>query len=96
MYHWTDKRINGHICMCYIAYTLLRFLQTKLKEKKAEMCENEIRKTISKMELRLLKQGSSYIYLRSSSEPKTEKILNCLGLRLPPDVFPKSEINNYL
>lgn len=23
MFHWTNKRIEGHICMCYIAYTIL-------------------------------------------------------------------------
>lgn len=30
MFHWTDKRIEGHICLCYIAYTLLHYVQQKL------------------------------------------------------------------
>ena len=96
IYHWTDKRINGHICMCYIAYTLLRALQTKLKEKKIEISETEIRKILTKMEVSLLKQDSEYIYIRSNAEPKAEQLLSNLGLKLPPDVFLKSEINTYL
>lgn len=96
IYHWTDKRINGHICMCYIAYTLLRAFQRKLKDKKIEISENEIRKILTKMELSLLKQDSEYIYVRSSSDKKTEQILRTLNIKLPPNVFPKCKINNYL
>jgi transposase len=25
MFHWTDQRIEGHICLCYIAYTFQTF-----------------------------------------------------------------------
>lgn len=104
IYHWTDSRINGHICMCYIAYTLLRALELKLrerqkensKEKHTELSENEIRKILTKMEVSLLKHDSDYYYIRSSSDQKTEHLLNKIGLKLPPDLFPKSEINKYL
>ncbi len=27
MFHWTQKRIEGHLCLCYICFSLLNYLQ---------------------------------------------------------------------
>ncbi|MCP9769327.1 hypothetical protein EGI22_15555 [Lacihabitans sp. LS3-19] len=26
MFHWTDQRIEGHICLCYIAFAIQNFV----------------------------------------------------------------------
>ena len=30
VFHWTAKRINAHIAICFIAFALIRFLQHKV------------------------------------------------------------------
>lgn len=32
MFHWTDKRIEGHLCLCYISFTLLNYTLLKLEK----------------------------------------------------------------
>ena len=34
MFHWTDKRIEGHICLCYIAYAMMNHVKKNCDQKK--------------------------------------------------------------
>jgi len=43
MFHWTDSRIEGHICLFYMAYTLLTNLQIQLKKQNINLSENQFR-----------------------------------------------------
>jgi transposase len=36
VFHWTAKRIKAHIAICFIAFSLIRFLQYRIKQKKEE------------------------------------------------------------
>ena len=42
MFHWTDSRIKSHLCLCYIAYTLLNNLRITLSKKQILLSENQI------------------------------------------------------
>ncbi len=33
VYHWTPKRIQGHIMLCFLSFYILRVMQYELKEK---------------------------------------------------------------
>ncbi len=96
MFHWTDSRIEGHICLCYIALTLLINLQLQLKKQNINMSENQIRKALSDMQLSLIQQGNDQYYLRSALKPEQEQILKVLKLKELPDMLPKSHIDKYL
>lgn len=94
MFHWTDKRIEGHICLCYIAFTLLNYVLLKTKEAKQPLTENSLPKTLDKMQVSLIEQHQEQIFLRSADNPQQKELLTALGIRpIPyickPSKFPK-------
>ena len=36
VFHWTASRIHAHIAICFVAFTLIRFLQYRIKQKTKE------------------------------------------------------------
>lgn len=96
MFHWTDKRIEGHICLCYIAYTLLTHVQNKLLKANIRLSENQIRKALDAMQVSLIKNKEDNFYLRSANKENIELIINRLGLKKLPNIIPKTEIKNYV
>lgn len=95
MYHWTKKRILGHLALCYICFTLLNYLQLRLKQSKTPLSENQIRKALSKMQVSLIKQDKREYYLSSKAPVEAEYILKALRLRGLPHMMPKEAIGNY-
>jgi transposase len=96
MFHWTDKRIEGHICLCYIAYTLLTHVQNKLLKGNARLSENQIRKALDAMQVSLIKNNEDQFYLRSANKENIDLIVNRLGLKKLPNIIPQTEIQNYI
>lgn len=96
MFHWTDKRIEGHLCMCYIAFCLLNYLQQILKAKEIDNSENDIRRMLAKMQLSLITQNENKFYMRSAMDKQTTQMLSVLKLKPMPDVVSNALINKYL
>ena len=96
MFHWTDKRIEGHICLCYIAYTLLIHVQNKLLKTNIKLSEAQIRKALDNMQVSYIKNKDDYFYLRSANKENIDAIINRLGLKKLPNITPQNEIKNYL
>ena len=86
IYHWTERRIRGHLALCYLAYALLRRLQHRLEVRQRErMSAGEIRKALRGVQATLLedaKTGKLYRLPKEMSEPAT-KIYKSLGLKRP-------------
>lgn len=57
MYHWTKKRILGHLALCYISFTLLNHLQLRLRQNMTPLTEGQIRKSLTKMQVSLIQQN---------------------------------------
>jgi transposase len=95
MYHWTEKRILGHLALCYLSFTLLNYLQLRLKQSKTPLSENQIRKALSKMQVSLIKQDQREYYLSSKVPQEAQYILKALRLRGLPHLMPKEAIGNY-
>ncbi|MEM6764952.1 MAG: hypothetical protein AAF655_08505, partial [Bacteroidota bacterium] len=96
MFHWTDKRIRGHICLCYITYALLARLQVKLEKKKFPLSEKNLRKLLSKMQLSHIINDKREYYLRSALCEQSRAMLNKLGKKPIPNIIPKKLTHNYL
>jgi len=90
MYHWTNKRIEGHIVMSFIAYTLINYLRniTKLKHR-------EIVKTLDKMQMSEIKENdeNELVYMRSKIDKSQEIISKSLKIVLPNDITTQKAIN---
>lgn len=96
MFHWTNKRIDGHICMCYIAYTLLNSTLLKINKKSKEFTEANLRKTLDKMQLSLLEHEGKRMFLRSAQSEKEVIMQQRLGLKPLPNIFPEDVKPQYI
>lgn len=96
MFHWTDKRIEGHICLCYIAYTLLNYVQQKLIAASNPVSEKTLRNILDHMQVSLLQHNEEQIYLRARHMDGQEVLQQKLGLKLLPPLLPVPQINTYL
>jgi transposase len=96
MYHWTSKRIEGHICLCYMAYTIQHYLLSKLNQRGYKISESQLRKNLDLMQLSLVEQKKEQFYLRSSNKKEIPAIINKLGLKQIPNIMPKKHIIKYL
>lgn len=96
MFHWKDSRIEGHICLCYMAYALLNRLEILLAKNKTPLTENQIRKALSKMQVSHIKQGIHQYYIRSNNNEGEKAIIEALQLIKLPNIFPANQITNFL
>ncbi len=92
VFHWTDKRIEGHICMCFIAYTFINHLRNI-----TQLQYPAIVKALDQMQLSQIlddKNNKSF-YIRSKISVEQQLIIDKLGLVVPNDSNPQNAINQY-
>jgi transposase len=96
MFHWTEKRIEGHLCLCYICFTLLNYLQQSMQRKGIKLSENKLREVVGKMQVSHIDNGGDEFYLRSRQSEQSKMILQELKLRELPDVIGINAISQYI
>jgi len=96
MFHWTEKRILGHLALCYISFTLLNYLQLRLVARACPLSENKIRESLTKMQMSLIRQDNKQYYLRSKTTEDARQILKTLAIREIPDLVPMEAIGQYV
>lgn len=92
MYHWTDTRIQGHICMCYIAFTLQNWVLQKVNTDKNHLSENHLRNILSKMQVSLIQNGKDRLYIRSKPQPMESLLQNRVGVKPLMPMIPQSKL----
>jgi len=90
VFHWTDKRIQGHICMCFLAYTFFNNIRNI-----TQLQYRQIVKAIDKMQVSHIedKRSSSRLFLRSSITEDQLTIINKLKLKKPNDTTLELSVN---
>lgn len=90
VFHWTDKRIRGHVLMCFIAFTFINRLKNT-----TQLQYRAIVKAIDKMQVSEINDDKidKNIYLRSKIDETQQKIIDKLGLKVPNDTTPQNAIN---
>jgi transposase len=96
MFHWTEKRILGHLALCYMSFTMLNYLQLKLQKQGNVQSENQIRRNLTQMQVSLVTQNDNQYYLRSKPTEGTSQIMKALSIQNMPDMIPKEAINLHL
>ena len=90
VYHWTDKRIRGHILMCFMAFTFINRLKNS-----TQLQYRDIVKAIDKMQVSEIKDDKTNknIFLRSKIEQNQQKIIDKLRLKVPNDTATQNTVN---
>lgn len=96
IFHWKDSRIRGHLCLCYMAYTLLNHLQLELKNNGIPHTEQTIRKALDRMQVSLIAQGKNKFYLRSKMNQQQQNILKALKIKNIPNLTPEAGMEKYI
>lgn len=92
MFHWTDKRIEGHICLCYIAFALQNFVLQKVNMEKPVLTEKSLRAVLDKMQVSLLNHNGEEIYLRSAPAENEGYLQQKVGVKPLPSIISTSKL----
>lgn len=92
MFHWTNERIKGHVCMCFIAYTFLNYLRNKSQLQYRELLEALDEMQVSKIIDNTTKEQ---MYLRASISKNQETLINTMSLKRLPELFLEGTDNQF-
>lgn len=96
IFHWKNRRIEGHICLCYIAYTLQHWVLKKLSNFSIPITENILRKMLDSMQVSLIQHNDKKIYLRSAQQPHEVKLQQELSIKSLPPIIAADRLADYL
>lgn len=83
VFHWTPKRIKGHLVTCFIALLLERTLELTLQRKKIDASPDKIREALHSLQVSKLKADNQHIYLTSKVTGLANHMLRALKLKIP-------------
>jgi len=92
VFHWTDKRIRGHISMCFIAFTFINHLRNTTK-----MQYRDIVKALDQMQVSqvLDTKSNETFYMRSKISPAQSTLNAKMKLKVLNDTTPQNTVNQY-
>ena len=90
IYHWTPKRIQAHILLCYITYAVLKYLEFQLCEAGLKLSPRAILDAISDIQSSVLINkfsGKKYL-MPSNHSPEADSILKALKISFKQSATP--------
>ena len=91
MFHWTDKRIEGHLVLCYISFCMLNYLQQY-----TGYTEQTIRRALDKTQVSKIIMDQELSWLRSEMSEEAGKIFEAINIKQLPNVIKDKDISNYM
>ena len=107
MFHWTDRRIIGHLTLCFLAYLCEAHLTKSLRKTYEPLEKKSIEKKIIKpRELTVVqamdelnrvmaipvKIRKQTIWVRTDIPPNAQNLMKAIGMRVPPKILQKVEM----
>jgi transposase len=106
MFHWTDKRIIGHLVLCFLSHFCEAHLTKKLRESNMTQKSKSTEKGVVKQrpltavaameELNRVmavpvKIKKETIWLRTDIPPNAIKLMKAIGMKIPPKILPQNK-----
>jgi transposase len=103
MFHWTDKRIIGHLVLCFLSHFCEAHLTKRLRKSNMTQESKSIEKGVVKQrpltvvaameELSRvmavpIKVKKETIWLRTDIPPNAIKLMKAIGMKIPPKILP--------
>jgi len=107
MFHWNDKRIIGHLVLCFLAYLCEAHLTKSLRKNNSPLDKKSIKKKIiESRELTVVqamdelnrvmaipvKVRKQTIWVRTDIPPNAQNLMKAIGMRIPPKILQKTEM----
>lgn len=84
IYVWSEKSIQGHFVVCYLALVIQRILEHKLKQKGIEASTEKIQDAVRSATFSQIEMGVQQIYIKNQASSLFEDILRELELKELP------------
>jgi len=91
VYHWTERRIRGHIMVCFLAFVLEVVLMRRLREGGYEGSYREVMGDLERLKLVEVKVDGRRYLVRTELEGKAYEAFKAVGMRVPGKVFEVEE-----
>jgi len=92
IYHWTEKRIEGHIMMSFLSFYVLRAMERMVIEAGIEMSPERMIEELDEIRAVEIKTDKRVYIVRTEIKGKRYKILRALGVKIPPFVLSESPV----
>jgi len=86
IFHWTEKRIKGHIMLCFLAFLIERTLELELKAHQIDYSPTRIKDALNSLQFSEIECEGQIFYLRSPVEGLANDILRTLKIRVPAKI----------
>ena len=85
VYHWTEKRIQGHIMICFLSLYMLRAIEYKInRQEKLNISTDEIFDHLDKIRAVTINAFKKRVVMRTEITDENNLILRALGIKIPP------------
>ena len=93
VYHWTEKRIQGHIMICFLSLYMLRAIEYKInRQEKLNISTEEIFDHLNKIRAITIKAFRKQVVMRTEITDENNLILRTLGIKIPPVVLEENVV----
>jgi transposase len=84
VYHWTEKRIQGHIMICFLSLYMLRAIEYKInRQEKLNLSTNEVFNHLDKIRAVSINAFRKKVVMRTEITDENNLILRTLGIKIP-------------
>ncbi|MFZ0565681.1 MAG: IS1634 family transposase [Chlamydiales bacterium] len=83
IYHFKPERIEAHILLCYMAFSLMRYLEYEIKKFEMGLSMEEVRTALWSVQVSLLHEGGTENWYRmpSNFSEEARKIYQIIGVK---------------
>jgi len=92
VYHWTERRIQGHIMLCFLSFYVLRVIKRKLTEAGLHITVEEAMQELDRVRAIELNTDKAKLYARTSIQGESNQILRALGVKIPPVILKEHSV----
>lgn len=84
VFHWTPKRIRAHIAICFMALTLIRHLQYRMKILGKPLSSEKIRQALISAQLSIVRDiKTDHLYgIPSATKSEVKELYKAVGVKL--------------
>ncbi|WP_082673551.1 IS1634 family transposase [Thermodesulfovibrio aggregans] len=68
VYHWTERRIKGHIMLCFLSFYVLRVIQRKLTEAGLYITAEQAIEELDRVRAIKIRTEKTEVYARTAAE----------------------------
>ncbi len=94
VYHWSPKRIKGHLVLCFFALLMERILEIELNKNNVDFSVNKIREAIISLQASIVEIEGIEFYLRSNCSDLAKNILSVLKIKTPANMTEKESFEH--